>query len=121
MILKDDFFKIIEQNGNDFLIKLNKNHWIYHAHFPQNPITPGVVLVQISSELLQIITKSTLFLKKIKNMKFIAAINPEIDENVQFKFLKIEQSDNIYSVAVEICSRQQQFAKMSAQFLINNR
>jgi len=116
MILKDDFFKIIEQNGNDFLIKLNKNHWIYRAHFPQNPITPGVILVQIVLELSEIITKCNLFLQKIKNVKFLAVINPQVDEFIQFKFLKIEENEKIFNISVEICSRQQQFAKMSAKF-----
>lgn len=120
MILKDDFFKIIEQNGNDFLIKLNKNHWIYNAHFPENPITPGVILIQITSELLQVATNRKLFLQKIKNLKFIAVINPEIDEFVLFKFSKIEENQNVYNISVEICNKNQQFAKMNAQLIAND-
>jgi 3-hydroxyacyl-[acyl-carrier-protein] dehydratase len=119
MILKDDFFKIIEQNGNDFLIKLNKNHWIYCAHFPKNPITPGVILIQISSELLQTIVNCKLFLQKIKNLKFIAVVNPEIDEYVYFKFLKIETNENVYNVSVEITDKNHQFAKMNMQLITN--
>lgn len=119
MILKDDFFKIIEHNGNDFLIKLNKNHFIYRAHFPNNPMTPGVIIMQIATELFEIITNSKLFLQKIKNIKFLAVINPQVNESVQFKFSKIEQNQNILNAFVEVVNSRQQFVKISAQFLIS--
>lgn len=117
MILEDDFFQIIEQNGNDFLIKLNKNHFIYCSHFPKNPITPGVIILQIAVELLQTTANCKLFLKKIKNIKYLAVINPEIDDYVQFRFLKIEIKEKVYSVLVEICNGQKQFSKISAQLI----
>jgi len=117
MILKDDFFEIIERRGDDFFIKFNKNHFIYRAHFPQNPMTPGVIITQIATELFQIITDSKLFLHKIKNLKFIAVINPQIDESVWFRLSKIEQNGNIYSIFVEVTNSRQQFVKMRAEYL----
>ncbi|MCL2596741.1 MAG: hypothetical protein FWD66_03600 [Paludibacter sp.] len=117
MILKDDFYQIIERNKDDFFIKLNKNHFIYSAHFPQNPMTPGVIILQIITELFQIILNSKLLLNKIKNLKFIAVINPQVDELVWFKFSKIEQNQNMYGISVEVTNSQQQFVKMTAEFI----
>ena len=35
-------------------VVLNSSHEIYKAHFPGNPITPGVCLLQIALELLNV-------------------------------------------------------------------
>ena len=45
-------FTILEDKGQEVKIRLNPDHEIYRAHFPGNPITPGVCIVQIISEVL---------------------------------------------------------------------
>ncbi|MBO9693332.1 3-hydroxyacyl-ACP dehydratase [Chryseobacterium sp.] len=72
-------------------IHLNKDHDIFKGHFPGNPVTPGVCMMQIIKELTEELTGSKLFLKTASNVKFMAIINPfetpdlqlqlDIDEN----------------------------------------
>ena len=54
MKLIDDFYKIVllEKNDDSFSCKvsLNANHGLYRVHFPGNPVTPGVCLIQMASE-----------------------------------------------------------------------
>ncbi len=57
-------------------IELNSNHEIFEGHFPNNPITPGVCMMQIIKELTEIIVSKDLFLSKVSNVKFMATINP---------------------------------------------
>ncbi|WP_276681626.1 3-hydroxyacyl-ACP dehydratase [Empedobacter brevis] len=57
-------------------IELNPNHEIFGGHFPNNPITPGVCMMQIIKELAEIIVSKDLFLSKVSNVKFMATINP---------------------------------------------
>lgn len=57
-------------------ISLNKDHDIFKGHFPGNPVTPGVCMMQIVKELTEEITGKTLFLKSASNVKFMAIINP---------------------------------------------
>ncbi|KXH78475.1 3-hydroxyacyl-ACP dehydratase [Chryseobacterium kwangjuense] len=57
-------------------IHLNKDHDIFKGHFPGNPVTPGVCMMQIVKELTEEITASKLFLKTASNVKFMAIINP---------------------------------------------
>ena len=57
-------------------IELNPNHEIFEGHFPNNPITPGVCMMQIIKELTEIIVSKDLFLSKVSNVKFMATINP---------------------------------------------
>ncbi|WP_223557679.1 3-hydroxyacyl-ACP dehydratase [Chryseobacterium lathyri] len=57
-------------------IHLNKDHDIFKGHFPGNPVTPGVCMMQIVKELTEKFTGSKLFLKTASNVKFMAIINP---------------------------------------------
>lgn len=57
-------------------IILNKDHDIFKGHFPGNPVTPGVCMMQIVKELTEEFTGSKLFLKSASNVKFMAIINP---------------------------------------------
>jgi len=57
-------------------ISLNKDHDIFKGHFPGNPVTPGVCMMQIVKELTEEFTGSKLFLKTASNVKFMAIINP---------------------------------------------
>lgn len=57
-------------------ITLNKDHDIFKGHFPGNPVTPGVCMMQIVKELSEEFTGAKLFLKSASNVKFMAIINP---------------------------------------------
>lgn len=57
-------------------ILLNKNHDIFKGHFPGNPVTPGVCMMQIIKELTEEFIGRKLFLKTASNVKFMAIINP---------------------------------------------
>mgnify|MGYP003586348840 FL=1 len=57
-------------------IKLNQNHDIFNGHFPGNPVTPGVCMMQIVKELTEGFIGRKLFLKSASNVKFMAIINP---------------------------------------------
>jgi len=65
------------ENGNYIAqINLNKDHDIFKGHFPGNPVTPGVCMMQIVKELTEEFTGKKLFLKSASNVKFMAIINP---------------------------------------------
>ena len=50
MKLLNDFCTIAGGDTDKIWLRLNPDHPIYHAHFPGNPITPGVCIVQIVGE-----------------------------------------------------------------------
>jgi len=66
-----------QENGRFIAnINLNKDHDIFNGHFPGNPVTPGVCMMQIVKELTEEFTGAQLFLKSASNVKFMAIINP---------------------------------------------
>lgn len=57
-------------------IELNAAHDIFKGHFPHNPVTPGVCMLQVFKELCETALQNTLFISECKNVKFTALINP---------------------------------------------
>lgn len=94
MELRNSLYKIItlERNGQSyrFEVELDSNHVIYHAHFPSEPITPGVCIVQICIELFEELLNTKLTLASIKNVKFLSVISPVETPRIDFYFDIIE-------------------------------
>jgi 3-hydroxyacyl-[acyl-carrier-protein] dehydratase len=116
MMLKNSFFRIIEQHASDgkakFRIKLNAEHFIYQAHFPNYPITPGVCLIQMAVELFGSLKDANFNIKTLKNVKFVAIINPLEFPEVDF-LLEFAESENLWHTKVWIQEKETVFAKMS--------
>jgi len=121
MNLKNDFYLIkkIEQTekGFDFIIELNSGHFIYQAHFPDNPITPGVCIIQIIKELAIEILQCELFLKKIHNVKFLNVINPLENKEVTFSVSLSPEEENAHKIGTVVHHQDIQFAKLSLLFI----
>ncbi len=89
-MLLQDFYKINSLNKvSDQLfsaeITLNENHEVFKGHFPDNPVTPGVGMMQIIKELTEQITEKKLFLSNASNVKFMALINPEVNPDLKLE------------------------------------
>jgi 3-hydroxyacyl-[acyl-carrier-protein] dehydratase len=80
MILLNDFFTIYDKVSSETEIwaelRINANHKIFEGHFPNQPVVPGVCMMQMIKEILeQVIGKET-NLAQAADMKFLAVINP---------------------------------------------
>jgi len=116
MILKDNFFTIENQNISngkaEFRVKLNAENFIYQAHFPNNPITPGVCLIQMAVELFGSLKGAKYTVKTLKNVKFTAPISPLEFSEVDF-LLEFAEKEKFWQVKVLIKEKEMIFAKMS--------
>ena len=89
--------KTISSDHNKLItrIKLNKDHDIYNGHFPNNPITPGVIIIQIIKEILEEHLGYELFLREIINIKYILPINPIINNSLLFEIYLQKENKSI--------------------------
>jgi len=120
MLFKDNFYTISSSNREDeshtFSIQLNPDHNIFEGHFPDNPVTPGVVQMEIVKELMKESTGMVLNLKKMGNCKFLAILNPKVDANVDV-LLKISNGeDKEIKVSAVIKNAETIFLKMNASY-----
>lgn len=99
MILEDFYTlkSISEQEPGNFLaqISLNRNHEIFKGHFPGNPVTPGVCMMQIIKDLTENILQQKLFLNSASNVKFMAIINPEENPDLDIELLISQNGDEV--------------------------
>ena len=79
----------LPEGQSGFNIILNPDHLIYKAHFPGQPVTPGVCILQMLQELLSIQVGKQLFIKNIKNAKFISMMSPVTDARVSVLFSSV--------------------------------
>lgn len=102
MLLKD-FYNIHEINNKDSenitaLVELNKNHEVYKGHFPGNPVVPGVCLTQLIKEVTETVEKKEFMLVYADYIKFMAIVNPEINNKLYID-LKIKTKED-YTIQV---------------------
>lgn len=78
MILKNNLYKVIEigTDGKSVTVCLNKDCVIYKAHFPEQPVTPGVCLVQTAVEALELLLDTGFCIREVINAKFLSVVNP---------------------------------------------
>lgn len=97
MVLRDQLYNVcnkkLEEDAFVYTIKLNPQHFIYKAHFPGEPITPGVCIVQIAKELLEDMLSEELEVKAIKNVKFISTIIPDNNQFINFRIDKVSNTE----------------------------
>lgn len=89
MILQDFYKILLEEKVSDskyiITILVNEKHEVFKGHFPGNPIMPGVCMIQIIKELTESITKSSLMIQSLTNVKFMALINPEVTPELRLE------------------------------------
>ena len=96
-----DFYKVtnleVAESSATANITINKDHDIFKGHFPGNPVTPGVCMMQIIKELTEQVVNEKLFMQSSNNVKFMAIINPEVNPELELT-LNISEEDGIYKV-----------------------
>lgn len=125
MQLRNNLYTITDKEVNglfgSFTIELNPSHFIYKAHFPNEPITPGVCIVQIGKELLELLleenhsNKLILEITKVKNVKFLSVISPRETTTVIYQMKKVEMSEDGGEIKAQIVviSKEKVMAKIS--------
>ncbi|WP_273565336.1 3-hydroxyacyl-ACP dehydratase [Maribacter halichondriae] len=118
-MLIEGLYSIIDFNQEDSSVhasvKLNKDHEVFKGHFPGNPILPGVCTIQIIKELTEKAFEKELFLSVVSNVKFMAIINPENNETLQFK-LDFSEVENQIKVKNTVSFDETLALKLNASF-----
>lgn len=106
MRLKNDLYTVLRRDTNalagTFEVKLNPECFIYKAHFPGEPVTPGVCIVQVAKELLEELVDCQLDIVRVKNVKFLSVLSPTDDSVVTFCVKKVEVSEQTREVSTQM-------------------
>ena len=119
-MLKNDFYTIAKFDRKDDMrsgfIHLNPSHAIFEGHFPNIPIVPGVVLMQIVKEIVEEEMGFQLILIEAKNVKFLDFINPKEITKLFFEIIIKSVESGLFKVQATIKSQKATHFKLSANY-----
>ena len=101
-------------------LELNPECFIYQAHFPGEPITPGVCIMQIGKEVLEDALGKNLQVTAVKNIKFLSVISPKENTSVIYQFKKVEWSENGQDVKAQLVVVAGEEAKAKISFTLKS-
>ena len=102
-------------NGLMVTILLNPEHFVYKAHFPDNPITPGVCILQIGKEIMSEHFNLNLVMPVVKNVKFLQVLNPLKNSNATFN-ISWKELEDCFDVSIIVESQSTIFVKTNVIF-----
>lgn len=103
------------EDSHHVLVSLNPGHEIFKAHFPGNPILPGVCLLQMALEILNARFGRDLRLLQARNIKFLKVIDPFEHPQVEF-VIRYKIDDNLILADTSIVFGETVFARISATY-----
>lgn len=118
MILFNDFFKrtgeaVLNSDGSRSVsVLLNPKHYIYKAHFPNHPVTPGVCILQMAEELLEQALGTNLRIQTIDNVKFLSLLVPHKGVPVSFTFSTTLTDDGRVRMCCDVTEGNRIIAKL---------
>lgn len=81
-------YTLLRQDGSQgqiyAQIQLHADHAVYRGHFPEQPITPGVCLLEMIKSILAAHLQKRVVLICCKHMKFIKLIDPTAISIINF-------------------------------------
>lgn len=103
--------------SNTYRIRLLPISKIFQAHFPGHPVTPGVCIIEIASELLEKLIDRKVTLIEAVNVKFLSIIDPTATPEVDYSLKKIVTTpEGDVKVSVEVSAENIVYAKLSLKY-----
>lgn len=119
-MLKDSFFTITSITSQDdktlVSVEINKDHNVFEGHFPDNPVVPGVFLVQMIRETIETLQEKKFKISKADEIKFMNMVIPQLSSQLTLEIQKRAKSENPYAFSVLVKDTQTVFLKMKIDF-----
>jgi 3-hydroxyacyl-[acyl-carrier-protein] dehydratase len=119
-MLQNHLFTVADLQADGETVKtniiLNPSHRIFKGHFPNQPILPGVCMMQIVKEVAETHLNKKLKLVLAQDIKFLSVINPEEHTVVHIE-LKINVEDERIKLSAQLQDEATVFFKFKGAFV----
>ena len=113
MLLKDKFYKVIneEKNGTTgkYTVAILPDCNVYDGHFPGDPVCPGVCNIETIKECAMMLTGKDLRIKAIKQCRLTAIATPAVCPEVIITINAAQNADGSYLVIANISDDKQSY------------
>jgi 3-hydroxyacyl-[acyl-carrier-protein] dehydratase len=120
MPLLDDFYVLKDLIQSDSTIKakveINSKHKVFDGHFPENPVVPGVCMMEMIKEILEISREENYILSSATNIKFMNILNPFVHPEVEFVHEIVSENTEEIKLKSSILYEETVFLKFSGSF-----
>lgn len=116
MRLENELYKLVDRDERSARVRLLPDSAIFKAHFPGNPVTPGVCQVGMVEELAEMILDCKLHLREVKSLKYLEVLRPQPDQTVVITFDNLESEDDELKAKGSVVSEERIFTKFSLVF-----
>ena len=101
----------VSENQVHAQISLNPDHDVYKGHFPDQPVVPGVIQLQMIKEVLEKVINQKLLLSEMAFAKYLNTVIPDNSPilKLQVNFI---QKENGYSFSAVIKNEAVVFTKV---------
>ncbi|AMR34263.1 hypothetical protein A0256_23825 [Mucilaginibacter sp. PAMC 26640] len=96
-------------------IELNPAHPIFNGHFPGQPVLPGVCMLQIIKELLEVSLGKPTRMRKASELKFLSLISPEETDVLQAQIITT-LADGLISLDAKLHNNETVLFKFKGMF-----
>jgi len=120
MILTGDFCKVTEwlahENRWTAQLHWNEGHAIFAGHFPGQPVVPGVCMIQMVQEVLELAFGSRLQLVSSGSIKFLQFIDPRVHAQTGMEIKLVKEEAGMYTISALISQESIVFFKFNAVY-----
>jgi 3-hydroxyacyl-[acyl-carrier-protein] dehydratase len=101
-MLHGDFFHIVSFQNEEGIyvaeLKINAEHPLFVGHFPGQPVVPGVCMIEIVRELLELSLQAKIRMQKAAYFKFLSVIDPRHDPAIKARLHYSINTDGDFDV-----------------------
>jgi 3-hydroxyacyl-[acyl-carrier-protein] dehydratase len=119
-MLLHDFFTFTDLHTEENIvkanIKLNAAHPIFKGHFPNQPVLPGVCMMQMVKEVAEYHLNKKIRLQKALDIKFLSFVDPNQNQLIQIE-LKINTDENQISLEARLLDAATVLFKFKGTFI----
>ncbi|TXH20521.1 MAG: 3-hydroxyacyl-ACP dehydratase [Chitinophagaceae bacterium] len=108
------FFESNDQEINAKVL-VEKNHPIFDGHFPEQPILPGVCMMQLIKEIVEKAVSKKIILKESTSCKFLNMLDPTQNNSIDIA-VNYSISDSNINVNAVLKSYEMVILKMSSVY-----
>lgn len=120
-MLLNDFYTIqTERKTNsdsvELDLRLNPNHNIFDGHFPEQPVVPGVCMIQMVTETVNHLLNRNMYLFESAVTKFLNVLDPNIHPEITLKILWKNIENQEVTIDAQLFFEQTVFFKFKGKF-----
>lgn len=116
-MLLNSFYTIESMESADGQIKavllIDRDHNILKGHFPGQPVVPGVCMMQIVRELVELDKTKKFKIAEADQMKFLSIIDPTQNRRVEAA-ISIQAKDSVFAITGSLSAGAVTYFKLKA-------